>query len=783
MSPMLQQDLSIHSLDIPENIRRLLERMGIVSLYPSQAQCVTSLFAGDNLVLAVPTASGKTLVAYMGILNKVMGAGGKALYIVPLRSLAFEKYEELKELVQGTGLRVGLTVGDYTAQDDLARNYDILVATSEKVDSLFRNRSLYYGEIACFVADEVHLLDDPGRGATLEVILTKIMLKNSGAQIIALSATIPNAREIADWLRAELVYSNWRPVELKKGALSGREILFEDGSTKELEDHLEEYRARAPRRRNPRTGEEIVNVTLDTIRNQKQILVFQNTRKSTVSFALQLGGYVKDRLSQEEKNQLEALARELEDSQTDPVPLIEELAKTLRSGAAYHHAGLTNSQRKLIETGFSQGLIKALCATPTLAAGVNLPAQRVVVKNIYRYGQLGMEPISPLELQQMLGRAGRPRYDSYGEAMILVPKKDTPESIVKGILQTPPADIVSKLFLESNLRMHILGFIAEGEARSRKELEHVLSKTFLAHQGGVYQDNLDKVLHFLDSHDLVDCGWEKDPLEEKGDARDPEDPEEFFGFQTAASLKKKQEEDFSILPTEFGHRTARLYIDPYTAVEFKRALEYLEKKQKDVPEIAGSEILFLQTVCRSSEMLKLFLRKADFQDLMVLSQERRDELLITDRLDMEKRTHSGSRDMEWFFSELKTALLLEDWVQEKAERHITSRFNIGPGDIRNKVELSTWLLGGLYEISKMKDVGLDLPTLKGLVLRMEFGIKKELLPLVKIKGIGRVRARVLHNAGYTTVGRLKRASESDLAKLSKLGPGIARAVKEQVEKG
>jgi len=788
MSSVLSEDLSIHSLPIPEEIRKILEGMGIHSLYPSQASCIAPLFEGKNLVLAVPTASGKTLVAYLAILNKVL-KGGKALYIVPLRSLAFEKYEELREMVPG-GIRVGLSVGDLTIQDDYVRNYDILIATSEKVDSLLRNRSLYYNEISTFVADEIHLLDDPNRGATLEVILTKIMLKNPQAQLIGLSATIPNAREIADWLNAELIYSDWRPVELKKGVLSGTTILFEDGSAKTLENHLDAQDTGSlsrPRKRRQSPGNDILNVVLDTVKRRKQVLIFQNTRRSTERFAQKLGGTLQKRLSQEEKEYLLGLSSELLGTQLDPVPMIEELARTIGSGAGYHHAGLTNSQRKLIEKAFLEGYIKALCATPTLAAGVNLPAQRVVVKDIYRYGQLGMEPISQLEIQQMLGRAGRPKYDNYGEALIIPPAQKTPEAVVREVLRKEPSGIVSKLFLESNLRMHILGFIVEKNAETKKELETVLSRTFLAHQGGVYEENLEKVLDFLDEHGFIRCeredsrarnGEPSGSLDETPDM----DHEELLGFTSALVLRGRQgrrSEDYGIRAREFGYRTARLYIDPYSAVEFKRALEYIREKQEENPGIATTDIVYLQAVCRATEILPLFLRKGDFQKMMAISREREHELLLSEKTG-ERANVRSSRDLEWYFSELKTALFLEDWVNEKKERAITEMYNIGPGDIRNRVEVATWLLGAFYEISRMQEMELTLPCLKELVIRMEHGIRSELVPLVALKGIGRVRARILFDSGYTTLRKLRLASEAGLARLPKFGEKIASNIKNEL---
>ena len=754
-----KRDLTIYSLPIPHKIRDILARQGIISLYPPQAEAVKPLFDGRNLVLSLPTASGKSLVAYLAIFNNVLLKGGKALYIVPLRSLAFEKYEELKKFSSHlSGIKVGLSVGDYTAKDEYLRNYHILVVTAEKADSLFRNRSLYYSEITTFIADEVHLLDDPSRGATLEVILTKILLRNPSAQIIALSATIPNAEEIAEWLDAELIYSNWRPVELKKGVLSGRTIFFEDETKKEIENHLKKNRSGANREEN------IINLVLDTLKRGKQILIFQNTRKSAQDFSKKLGRYVAEHLSEEEKVILKNLSQELKESQLESVPMVEDLSRIVLNGTGFHHAGLTNSQRKLVENAFLKGHLKALCATPTLAAGVNLPAYRVVIKSIYRYGEFGMMPISSLEIQQMLGRAGRPKYDSYGEGLILPLQKKDVKKTMEEVLKKKPQNIISKLFLESNLRMHILGFIVENYARTRNELEEVLSKTFLAYQGGDYQKNLRKVLVFLKENGLIET--------DKEELKDifPEDEISSTHFTSALKLSKifdeTEKEDYHIKPTEFGYKTARLYIDPYSAVVFKNALRYLKMKK----EFEEKELFYLQTICRATEMMNLFLKGGEFEYFFQIAFEREKEIFFP----LEKpKTRT---DLEWFLSELKTALLLEDWVKEKKEKDITEKYGVGPGDIRNRVEIARWLLAAMYEISKMKEINLNLPILRDLVHRMEFGIKAELLPLVEIKGIGRVRARVLFEAGYRKIEDIKFASVDDLSRLSGFGEKMAEKI-------
>lgn len=183
----------IRELDIPEDIIGFYEDSGIKELYPPQAEAIEmGLLEKKNLLAAIPTASGKTLLAELAMI-KAIREGGKALYIVPLRALASEKFERFRELAP-FGIKVGISTGDLDSRADWLGANDIIVATSEKTDSLLRNGTSWMDEITNVVVDEVHLLDSKNRGPTLEVTITKLMRLNPDAQVLALSATVGNAR-------------------------------------------------------------------------------------------------------------------------------------------------------------------------------------------------------------------------------------------------------------------------------------------------------------------------------------------------------------------------------------------------------------------------------------------------------------------------------------------------------------------------------------------------------------------------------------------------------------
>jgi len=194
-------------------------------LRPCQEKALEAgLLDGKNLLVCTPTASGKTLVAEMAALKNILNGRGKAVYIVPLKALAREKFKDFKERYGGL-IRVVLSMGDMDKSDGYLSDFDLIITTSEKLDSLIRHRAPWINQIGTVIVDEVHLLNDPGRGPTLEVTLT-ILKKILKAQLIALSATIGNPEELAKWLEAELIVDDWRPVELRKGIYFDGKVEF-----------------------------------------------------------------------------------------------------------------------------------------------------------------------------------------------------------------------------------------------------------------------------------------------------------------------------------------------------------------------------------------------------------------------------------------------------------------------------------------------------------------------------------------------------------------------------
>jgi helicase len=212
--------------EIPEFMFSMLKEKGINELYPSQEKSINAgLLQRKNLLVCTPTASGKTLIAEMAAVNSIVKQIGKVIYIVPLKALASEKYNEFKKRY-GSKLRIALSIGNTDSADTYLENYDFIITTSEKLDSLIRHHTPWLKYVSTVIIDEVHLLNDASRGPTLEILITILREVLKDIQLISLSATIGNPKELASWLNAELVIDTWRPVELKQGVYCQGQIQY-----------------------------------------------------------------------------------------------------------------------------------------------------------------------------------------------------------------------------------------------------------------------------------------------------------------------------------------------------------------------------------------------------------------------------------------------------------------------------------------------------------------------------------------------------------------------------
>jgi helicase len=701
-----------------EQLIKILAEAGFGNLYPPQEMAVKAgLLAGrDSFVVAAPTASGKTLIAEMAAVQVLLAKGGKVLYLVPLRALAREKFEHFSQRYQSLGLRMALSTGDYDSSNAGLEAADLIVTTNEKFDSLLRHRAAWSGKVALVVADEIHLLGDPYRGPTLEIVLTRLRWLNPRIRFIALSATITNAPDIARWLGARLIESDWRPVPLREGVYFNQAITFGDGTVRPVIPE----------------GQVPTNLALEILAQRGQSLVFVSTRKGAESLAARAAGAVSRLLWPEEKASLQGLAEKVLSPDGETTRVCRRLARCLARGVAFHHAGIRGFQRRLIEEAFGENRIRLVVATTTLAMGLNLPARLVVIRDWRRFGRgSGWQPIPVLEIKQMSGRAGRPGLDPYGEAVLVARNKRDRRYLFDTYLGGHPEPIVSRLGREAILRVHVLASIAGGYTRSQEEIAGFLQQTLCAHQQGneTLSRMVEGIIPFLIGEGMV-----------------------------LATVK-------GLVATNFGGRIAELYIDPLAGVLLREALHRPEEK---------AVFPLLHMIARMTEMRRLPLRSSEVDEMNRL-------LAVCGKALLVPEAERGAA--ESLLAELKAATLLHAWIEETAEEVLVDRFGVGPGDIRALVRVAEWLLYAAGEIARVFLLEEAKNNLARLRERVSKGVREELLPLVALRGIGRVRARNLFNAGYRTLARLRDATPAELAGVPAVGEGLAQSMLEQLRGG
>ena len=684
----------------------------IEDFYPPQEEFIKRRLFEKSCIVSTPTASGKTLMAILAAI-KTLERGKKVLYTSPLVALAFEKYEEFSKFFNE--YKVAISVSDFDSSDPWLQNYDLIVATNEKVESLIRHGAEWIRDVGLLILDEIHLLTDVSRGPTLEILITKMRKIIKNLQIVGLSATIKNAEELGEWLNAELLKSDFRPVKLFQGIAYDSKIKFPGYKTIELNKDLDLEEA----------------IVADTLNKNKQILIFCSTRKSTEALAERLSKVVGSRLGKNDAGFLKKLSEEIENVLEIPTEQCKKLAKCVKNGIAFHHSGLVGKQRRLIEENFRNGLIKVLVATTTLAAGVDLPAFRVLIKEAKRYHPLyGSIYIPTLEYYQMIGRAGRPRFDTYGESIIFAKNEDDVEKLIERFILGEPEPISSKLASEPALRMHVLSLIASDFCKKKKSIYEFFSSTFFAFKYGdisMIEEKIEDILQSLSEWSFITIDKEK------------------------------------IEATRIGKRVSELYIDPLTGKIFVDALKNKEK---------FTEFSFLQLISSSIEMKPLLsVRMSELDEIESAIEKRKDEILVEIPFD--------DYEYEEFEKSVKMAIILEDWINEKTEEEILQKYSLTPGELHSRLQIADWLLYSLHEIAlviKRKEV---LTPLKKLRVRLEKGVKEELLPLVSLEGIGRIRARKLYNSGFRSLEDLRKVPINRLASI--VGEKIAMNIKNQLE--
>jgi len=698
----------VEDLPLSARLVEALRGLGVEELFPPQEEAVRKgLLSGKSIVISSPTGSGKSLIALMAA-AAALERGRRVAYLAPLRSLVYERAAEWRRVLEPLGHRVAVATGDYDRVEPWLGSADAVLLTYEKMDSLLRHGAEFVEELGLLVVDETHYIGDVKRGPVLETVVARIRGLNPDIQVVAMSATIPNAEELSRWLGAELVVSEWRPVPLREGVASRSEIVWSDGSVTGFERL---------------TGNSTLDVALDAVAAGGQALVFVQSRRKAVELAQRLMNEA------EARRRVVSLLPRLEQPQEllsrgEHRSLNALLARLASRGIGFHHAGLASYQREIVERLFRSRKLRVLFATPTLAAGVNLPARRVVVDSLYRYTGGRSEPIPVAEYKQLAGRAGRPGLDEKGEAVVVARSERQASLLYRRYIRGAPEPVVSKLVSAKALRSQVLAVAAPGV--SRPGLHKVFAVTFYALQFGEPRKPVEEALETL-----LDMGM--------------------------------LEDDGSLLrATRLGKRVSELYIDPLTAHRVVEGLKRLWTSKLFI-----HDALFLALWNSDAVLLR------PPRGLQASLEAEAEEYL--EGLGFSPYSLSDY-DIAQAAQALYTVDMLVDWVSEMPEDRILEKYGIDPGDLRAVTETATWLVYSMQQLAEI----MGHPAagwLKRLEVMVKHGVREELVELVQVPQVGRVRARILYQAGVRSVEELA-SLEPD--KLAELVPGLGRSRAEEI---
>ncbi len=661
---------------------------------PAQKAVIESGYLEDksNYIISIPTASGKTVLGILPALKTILN-GGKAVYAAPLLSIQNEKVKEFKAFEEH-----GIKVGKHPSNSDLS------VMVFESFDALTRFSWNVLREVDTLIIDEFHMIGEYSRGPTLESAITRAKIINPSLRIIALSATLKNIDEIEQWLDGKTVEHDYRPVPLNKEVLDAE--MF---NTKNKNDV-------------------IVKIVEKAIEDNSQALSFVSTRRFTESLATYVAKKIDKKTTKEQKHKFKQVADKLlevpKKKGSLPTTTCLKLAEAAEKGVVFHHAGLFNEQKEIIEDEFRNGNILMITATPSLMYGVNLPSKYVVIRDHTRWTSNGPASIPVFDYEQMSGRAGRPQYDDVGYSYLVAKTMDEAFDLearyIDGEIELTNSKLIDN---KDAIYKQIIAQIASSLSKNLDDLNDFFGKTLYGFQ---MKNNPSMSMFAQDS-----LNWELESALE-------------FLLQNGIIRATPE----GLKTTDFGNLIAKSNYAVETAVKIKEYVSTMEK-------------------LNTAEMIYAL---AETPDLPLISfKGRKSKDPVRDKL-----SECGLFAVDIGNPEA-TAVSLIEWIDERNEYEIENAYNVYSASTRRSayeasrlVKFAKNTLEVLGNYSNLKDMDY-------LSARLYYGVKEDIIPLVVgVKRLGRKRARLLMK---TFGDNLNEASEKDLQKIEGIGPKLAGKIK------
>lgn len=663
---------------------------------PAQKAVIESgyLDNNENYIISIPTASGKTVLGVLAAL-KVLLKGGKVVYAVPLISLQNEKYKEFKVFEE-----FGFKVGKHPSRADIA------VMVFESFDALTRFSRNVLNEIDLLILDEFHMIGDYSRGPTIECAITRIKEHNPGIRIIALSATLQNMDEMAHWLEAEVVTHDYRPVPLHKEVLCAEEFGTKDKNNM------------------------VFKILNDSLNESSQMLTFVSTRRFTESLAQNMSKKISKYIPDGKREIFNNIAEDILDvprrNNTQPTEVCYKLADCVKNGIAFHHAGLFDKQKEIIEEEFVNGNLLMITATPSLMYGVNLPSKNVVIRDYTRWTDQGQTNIPVFDYEQMSGRAGRPGFDTEGYSYLLAKTYDEAfnldEYYVHGEIEVTNSKLIDN---EDAVLKQIITQVSSGFAKDMDELVDFFNKTFYGFQISHTYNTMS--LGFSDESIKYEISSALEYLVQNGIIRITPS-----GLQT----------------TPLGTLISRNNYEVKTAV-----------KLKDYSTMMGDNFnpgSLIYEISKTHDMPKINTKfRANKNNIK--------EVLSKNGVFISFVSNNES-----------TAASLLEWINERKEYEIENYLKVYAASTRRASYEASNLVKYFYDICDVLGNYKFLNEIDKLASRLYYGVKEELIPLVVgIKRLGRQRARTLVDTYGDNLGN---ARIKDLTRIDGIGEKTAENI-------
>ncbi|KAH3855655.1 hypothetical protein DPMN_098225 [Dreissena polymorpha] len=749
---------------LPTLVKNLLHNhRGISSLYDWQEECLQlpALARRGNLVYSLPTSGGKTLVAEILILKELLCHKRDALLILPFVSIVQEKVRNMSIFAVDLNFYVEEYAGSKGRFPPIKRqsNRSLYIATIEKAQSIV-NSLIETDRIENLGLVVLHMLGEGGsRGSCLEATLLKVMQRSASTQIIGMSATLNNIGDITKFLDADVYSNDFRPVELTEYVKVSDNIFQVLPTAKCPEDQFVHQRVVDFQYRPEMLKldpDQLLGLILEVIPDNS-CLFFCATKKICESMAKMMSKLLatyRSNLAMIKQEERKALLKELySDSEGKMCPV---LRCTLQFGIAYHHSGLTTDERKLIEEAYSAGTLCLLTCTSTLAAGVNLPAKRVILGSPY----IGRNFMTQSQYKQMVGRAGRAGIDTSGESILICKQEDRAK--VMELLSAPLESCHSSLVYEQGrgLRAMLLSVIGLKVATTTEEVFRFVARSLASIQQAVLGTDVTELCQTA-LQKLVDSG---------------------LILQTRTLNEDPQGggcEQLSLTVTPFGRATFKGPIDP----DFASMLyNDLTKAEESIVLSTHLHLLYLVTPydLAKDASPNWFIYLSQFSTLSASEMKVASLIGVPESYLVKRSSNMKSRVKvdEFVVNRFYLTLMLYDLWREKSVWEVAERFDTPRGFVQNLLASAASFASCVAHFCmELEEFWAYQDLLGNFVKRLSYCVTAELIPLMEIPGIKLGRARMMFAAGYKTLSSVASASPDELVKAVQFMPRkVARQV-------